>query len=92
MKSFKHFLESEALEHEHMKQHMADNDYNVVGVKKMTMGGHTAHHVEVNNLPTNKSGHVEEHDFHTAQKHLDKLGSNYQLHTKQKINTKVGGE
>ena len=82
---------NESIEHEHMMHHMADKDYNVVAVKKMTMGGHTAHHVEVNNLPTNKNGHVEEADFHKAQKHLDKLGSDYELHTKQKINSTVGG-
>jgi hypothetical protein len=89
--SIRHESVSEDVEHEHMKQHMADKEYNVQGVKKLTMGGHTAHHVEINNLPEH-NGMVPEDEIHKAQKHIDKLGSNYLVHTKQKIRTTVGGE
>lgn len=96
MKTFTEFLkestvEMSDVEKDNINQHMASKDYNVTKIHSRKNWGEVTHHVTVDNLPTDKNNMVPEHEFIKAQGHLDKLGTGALLHTKQKINTTVGG-
>lgn len=85
-KLYEMIIESASVENDGLMQHGAKADYNVEKIKKI---GPT-HHVYINNLPTDKNGHVPAEHVQKAQAHF---GDRAIVHAgyNQTVSTDAGG-